>query len=186
MVASEAGRSLIDVWAEVPAGGTKIVDLAASQAVLRPLPVLPDLGVWAAGQPLIGGQGVTYVAPDVGGAGLVVRGHAVVGEHVVTMAATIYPETPAHVTVRLTASAWSAHGAGTSVPTQQPITFSWGDAQVWGPAGHSTIWPVGTQITHGAPEAATAVAFWPRLSTGMHDLQAAHAARLGGLLWSAD
>jgi hypothetical protein len=186
VVASEGGRSTIDVWAEVPAGATQIVDLAASQAVVRPLPVLGDIGAQHAGQPLIGGQGVTYAAPEVGGAGVVVRGHAIVGEHVVTMAATIYPETPAHVTVRLTATPWHPLGSNQAVTMVAPISLSWGDGQVWGPAGGSVIWPSGTTTFSGAPVATEAVVFWPRLSAGNADLQAAQAARLGGLLWSAD
>lgn len=129
----EADEWAVDVRAAVPAGTTRIVDLAAMAPVTRPALRLADLGELYAGQPLVNGLGVTYTVPDLTGATVTIRGHVAVTEDCLAVLAFRWrPETPAHLAVDLRILGGPAPALG----------LSWGDGQAWPrPGGWTVTWP---------------------------------------------
>lgn len=123
----------VDVRAAVPAGTTRIVDLAAMAPVTRPVVRLADLGALYAGQPFVNGLGITYTVPDIDGATVTIRGHVAVTEDCLAVLAFRWrPETPAHLTVDLRVLGGPAPALG----------LSWGDGQAWPrPGGWTVTWP---------------------------------------------
>lgn len=123
----------VDVRAAVPAGTTRIVDLAAMAPVTRPVVRLADLGALYVGQPLVNGLGITYTVPELDGATITVRGHVAVTEDCLAVLAFRWrPETPAHLTVDLRVLGGPAPALG----------LSWGDGQAWPrPGGWTVTWP---------------------------------------------
>ena len=184
VVSQDDGSAVIDLMIDLGAGRRKIVDLGASQAAARPIPWIADLGALYAGQPLVGGVGLTYAMPEAGGAGIALRGHAVLGAWTCTASMVVYPSEPGVTPVRLTARCWHPAGPGIPMRLTADIRWSWGDALVWGPAGTDIVWPAGTVAVSGVPIEATVVCYWHRLATAA-DLHRAHALRAGGLVWSS-
>jgi len=129
----EADEWAVDVRAAVPAGTTRIVDLAAMAPVVRPVTRLDDLGELYAGQPLLNGLGITYTVPDVDGATVTIRGHvAVAPDCLAVLAFRWRPETPEHLAVDLSVLGGPAPVLG----------LSWGDGQAWPrPNGWTVTWP---------------------------------------------
>lgn len=129
----EAYEWTVDVRAAVPAGTTRIVDLAAMAPVTRPVVRLADLGALYAGQPRINGLGITYTVPDIDGATVTIRGHvAVAPDCLAVLAFRWHPETPATLSVDL-------RMVGVSAPV---LGLSWGDGQAWPrPGGWTVTWP---------------------------------------------
>jgi hypothetical protein len=147
----EADEWPVDIRAAVPAGTTRILDLAAMDAVVRPVVRLDDLGALYAGQPLLNGLGITYTVPAIDAAGVTIRGHvAVAPDCLVVLAFRWTPEAPHTlvVTSRVTGTPPTALG------------LAWGDGQAW-------LRPDGWTVT------------WPRLYRSPADLQAAQALHTG-------
>jgi hypothetical protein len=184
VAAQDDGWAQIDLCLDLGPGCREIVDLGACQPALRPLPWLADVGALYQGHPLVSGVGLTWAPWDAGGAGLLVRGHALVGNATVAARGVIYPSEPATVSMRLEVSVWHPAGAGYPVRLTHDVRLSWGDAQVWGPSGTDLIWTAGTVAVSGSRLTSDVVCFWPRLATPA-DLQRAHALRAGGLVWSS-
>jgi len=129
----EPGDWAVDVRAAVPAGTTRIVDLAAMAPVTRPVTRLDDLGALYDGQPLVNGLGITYTAPEVDGSTVTLRGHVVVAPDCLAVLAFRWrPETPATLAVDLRIVGGPAPALG----------LAWGDGQAWPrPGGWTVTWP---------------------------------------------
>lgn len=182
----DAGHGTIDLWADLPPWGSRSWSLAAFQATTRPLPWLPDLGELYAGQPLVCGRGITWTAPVVDGAAIVLRGSVVLEPWLLAVVRYRWQEAqPFAVDADLELRAADPAHPQASYQLPYVVWISWGDGLVWtGAGGGISVLPSGMTVGHNAPMVMPCTLVWPRLYRRVDDAAVAQA-RHARQVWAA-
>lgn len=155
----EPGNGPVDIWAELGPWQSRSMDLQQADPTVKPLPVLQAFDA-TYGTVAVNGYPSVYGAPEIDGAGILLRGSVLVEPRVmVSWAAKWYPDQPGTIAV----NTW-AHLVGPGTDTYDlrgHITLQLGAGRIWVGQGTDRIYLRGTRLQRGYPVLTHATAVWP-------------------------